>query len=225
MASILIVEDDVDIARGIAEYLEAKGYQLDFAYNGKQAIEHIENETYELILLDLNLPVLDGLSVCRSLMTNKLARIPVIIMLARGETDDILSGFQSGAWDYLVKPFSFAELNARIEVGLAKTQQTEAETKHYQDIILDKNTLSMTYKNRHLQLHQVGFDVIWLLVCHAPNVVKTQLIQQKLWGERRPDSDPLRAHIYKLRKQLSTKFQHDFIEMVKGVGYRINVQK
>ncbi len=225
MASILIVEDDVDIATGIAEYLEAKGHQLDFAYNGKQAIEHIENEAYELILLDVNLPVLDGLSVCRSLMNEKLARIPVIIMSARGETEDILSGFKSGAWDYLVKPFSFAELSARIEVGLAKTQQVEVETLRYWDITLDKNSLSMTYRNQSLQLHEVGFDIISLLVSHAPNVVITQLIRQKLWGEQMPDSDPLRAHIYKLRKQLATQFQHDFIETVKGVGYRINVQK
>lgn len=224
MANILLVEDDIDIAGGIAEYLEAQGHQLDFAYNGRQAIEHLDNHSYQLVLLDINLPMLDGLSVCRTLVGQKLARIPVIMMSARGETADIVSGFDAGAWDYLVKPFSFAELSARVGVALAKPHIEAADIRTYQGVAADKNSLSISYRGESLQLHSAGFEILWLLLANAPKVVKTAQIHQQLWAGQAPQSDPLRAHVYKLRKQLAATFKQEFIVTVKGAGYRFDVQ-
>ncbi|MBN7796944.1 response regulator transcription factor [Parahaliea mediterranea] len=222
MATILIVEDDVDIAQGIAEFLEVQGHTMDFAYNGRQALNLLSDNDYQLILLDLNLPFVDGLDVCRSLLAGSLTQVPVIIMSARADEQDILEGFDSGAWDYLIKPYSFAELSARIKANLAKVgtvastaQQTVAEgaTLNHQD-------MSLHFDGRSLQLHQVGFEILRLLMEHAPATVRARSIHQALWGGDTPESDPLRAHIYKLRKQLAGQFGQKFIYTVKGVGYK-----
>jgi len=223
MANILIVEDDIDIAQGIAEFLTPQGYQLDFAYNGKQAMHHLDVHHYDLVLLDINLPYVDGFDICRSLLQDRLAKLPVIMMSARGATDDILKGFKSGAWDYLVKPFSFAELSARITVNLAKNSQPTSASISFNGIELNQDSLIFSYKSQELQLHQVGFDIVAELVKHAPEVVKTKHLHQILWGEDTPDSDPLRAHIYKLRKQFKQHFGRSFITTVKGIGYRFEI--
>lgn len=223
MANILVVEDDIDIAHGIAEFLTPKGYQLDFAYTGKQAMHHLDKQSYDLVLLDINLPFVDGFNVCRSLLQNRLAKLPVIMMSARGTTDDILKGFESGAWDYLVKPFSFAELSARITVNLTKTNMNNTPNRCFKGVELDENTLLFHFEKQELQLHQVGFDIVAALLNVAPDVLKTKELHQALWGEDTPDSDPLRAHIYKLRKQFSSVFGQKFITTIKGIGYRFEV--
>jgi len=227
MANILIVEDDIDIAVGIAEFLTPKGYQLDFAYNGKQALNHLNEHSYDLVLLDINLPFIDGFDVCRSLLQGTLAKLPVIIMSARGATDDILKGFKSGAWDYLIKPFSFAELSARIEANLSKVNLAKTsianKARCFNGVELDENTLVFNFENQSIQLHQVGFDIVAALLNAAPNVVKTKALHRALWGEDTPDSDPLRAHIYKLRKQFSQAFGQKFIITIKGIGYHFEV--
>mgnify|MGYP002700344700 CR=1 FL=1 len=228
MANILIVEDDLDIATGIAEFLAPKGYQLDFAYNGKQAMSHLNEHSYDLVLLDINLPFIDGFDICRSLLQDKLAKLPVIIMSARGATDDILKGFESGAWDYLVKPFSFAELSARIETNLskaslAKTNMANKAIHIFNGVELDESTLVFHFNNQAIQLHQVGFDIVAALLNASPQVVKTKALHRTLWGENTPDSDPLRAHVYKLRKQFSQTFGQKFIITIKGIGYRFEI--
>ncbi len=223
MANILIVEDDIDIANGISEFLSPKGYQLDFAYNGKQALHHLDQQSYDLVLLDINLPFVNGFDVCHSLIQDKLAKLPVIMMSARGETTDILKGFESGAWDYLVKPFSFAELSARITVNLTKSQPVSTPSNAFNGVQLDEKTLLLNFNNQEVQLHQVGFDIVATLLRAAPDVVKTKELHQVLWGEDTPDSDPLRAHIYKLRKKFNQMFGQPFITTVKGIGYRFEV--
>lgn len=229
MARILVVEDDMDIAQGVAEFLESKGHDLDFAYTGKQALTLLDSNSYQLVLLDINLPFVNGYDICRSLTSETLgqhlAKVPVIMMSARSHEQDILQGFQSGAWDYLKKPFSFSELSARIDVGLAKSTSISNTDKviEFNGLGLDESTLVLNYQDATLQLHQIGFDILKLLISHAPNVVKTSAIHQRLWPDETPDSDPLRAHIYKLRKQLNVTFEQPFIETVKGVGYKLSI--
>jgi len=222
MATILIVEDDVDIAQGIAEFLEVQGHTMDFAYNGRQALNLLSDNHYQLILLDLNLPFVDGLDVCRSLLAGSLTQVPVIIMSARADERDVLKGFDSGAWDYLVKPYSFAELSARINANLAKVKAVtpSAQQTVSGDVTLSHEDMSLHFGGHSLQLHQVGIVILRLLMEHAPAAVKARSIHQALRSEDTPESDPLRAHIYKLRKQLVGRFGQKFIYTVKGVGYR-----
>lgn len=227
MASILIVEDDVDIAQGLAEFLEAKGHKLDFAYNGKQALQLVSENAYELVLLDLNLPFVDGLDVCRSLLQDQLTQVPVIIMSARAEETDVLLGFDCGAWDYLVKPFSFAELSARISVCLARSTHTHSLSSDISvgEAILKCENKSFVFNGKSLQLYQVGFDFMKLLMTKAPSAVLTSHIHQVLWQDATPESDPLRAHVYKLRKQFQETFEHEFITTVRGIGYKFTLKK
>lgn len=234
MANILVVEDDMDIAQGIAEFLQSKGHELDFAYTGRQALTRLEQSHYHLVLLDINLPVISGYDICRQLsehaLGQALAKIPVIMMSSRSHEQDILQGFESGAWDYLKKPFSFAELSARIDVGLLKaapstayTTATHTHITSYQGASLNDSALVFSYQQHDMQLHHIGYQLLKLLISQAPNTVKTSAIHAHLWPEETPDSDPLRAHIYKLRKQLKAEYQQDFIETVKGVGYKFSV--
>jgi len=223
MANILVVEDDVLISQGIADYLESLGHQLDFAYNGEQALVHLKENIYELVLLDLNLPMIDGLEVCKTLSQGSLTSIPVIIMSARGENADILAGFDSGAWDYLVKPFSFSELAARINVSLTKLNAISHPLQEYHGLVLEKNSLTLEYHSKKIQLHKIGFTIIESLMQCAPKSLKKNILEQKVWGENKPSSDPLRAHIYKLRKIFMQNFSLPLIVTVKGVGYRLDV--
>lgn len=222
MTSILIVEDDVHIAQGLAEYLESFDYQLDFAYNGQQAMSHLDNSNYDLVLLDLNLPIIDGLDVCRALSQGNLAKIPVIITSARSDSNDVLAGFESGAWDYLVKPFSLAELAARIKVNLAKLEIMASAKLKYRGFTLDENSLLLCQEGTKVQLHRVGFSIMKTLMQSAPQIVQTEILLQKIWGDEKPTSDPLRAHVYKLRQQFTERFDNPLIVTVKGVGYRLD---
>lgn len=229
MAKLLVVEDDMDIAQGLAEFLEPKGHILDFAYTGTQAMNLLSDEVYDLILLDLNLPMASGYEVCRSLVSHdkaQLASTPVIIMSARSLEEDILKGFDSGAWDYLVKPFSFSELLARVNVNLSKSSSASTGTKRlsWNGLSLDCDTMTLNLGDTTMQLHQTGFDLFRLLIESAPNPVKTVHIQRKLWGDEIPDSDPLRANIYKIRKQCQQHFGQSLISTVKGVGYKLSIE-
>lgn len=227
MTTILVIEDDIDISQGIAEYLSAVGHELDFAYNGRQALTLIEVNNYDLILLDLNLPYVDGLDVCHSLLTERLTAVPVIIMSARSKETDILKGFDSGAWDYLAKPFSFAELSARITVCLAKTSNMKAKAKVIKQagVTLNQDDWTLSIAKQSVQLHQVGFELVRLLLEHYPSTVKTSTIHRHLWDEETPESDPLRAHVYKMRKQFKAQFGQECIATVRGVGYKFIVDE
>ena len=153
MARILIVEDDVDVAAGISGFLERRGHELDFAYSGRQALAQLSSNVYDIVLLDLNLPAVDGLEICRSLQDDELARIPVIITSARDTVDDVLTGFESGAWDYLAKPFSFAELGARIDVALARVRTAMLPAIIVGEAKLDPESRSIEFRGSDLQLH------------------------------------------------------------------------
>ena len=228
MAKLLVVEDDMDIAQGLAEFLQPRGHTLDFAYTGTQAMSLLSAEVYDLILLDLNLPMASGYDVCRSLVSHdkvQLASTPVIIMSARSLEEDILKGFESGAWDYLVKPFSFSELLARVNVNLSKLSAASTANKRlsWNGLGLDCDTMTLSHGEVTMQLHQTGFDLFRLLIETAPNPVKTIHIQHTLWGDEIPDSDPLRANIYKIRKQCQQHFGKSLIATVKGVGYKLSL--
>lgn len=215
----------MDIAAGVSDFLERRGHDLDFAYNGRQALAQISSNVYDVVLLDLTLPAVDGLEICRSLQDQGLARIPVIITSARDTVNDVLIGFESGAWDYLAKPFSFAELSARIDVALARVQLAVLPVISVGDTKLDSESKSIGFRGLDLQLHRIGFQIMHTLMSNAPKTVRAERIREAVWGERAPGSDPLRAHIYKLRIQLKDRFGKDMIQTVKGIGYRFDDQK
>jgi len=223
MANILVVEDDIDIAKGIGEYVETLGHALDFAYTGKQAQQMINDYDYDLILLDINLPQVSGYDICLSLMGEELACLPVIMMSANQSEQDVLKGFQSGAWDYLKKPFSYAELNARITVALSKVTSKKSTYIQVNEYSLDTKAKTLnSSENKCIQLHTLSFTLIKLLMENYPNPVATAQLIDTLWPDELPQSNPLRANIYALRKQLKNMFNKELIHNVKGIGYKFD---
>lgn len=225
MANILVVEDDIDIAKGIGEYVETLGHELDFAYTGNQAQQMINDYEYDLILLDINLPQVSGYDICKNLLGEQLACLPVIMMSANQSEQDVLRGFQSGAWDYLKKPFSYAELNARITVALSKVTIKKSTYIKLGDYSLD--TKAKTLKNSdgiYVQLHTFGYSLVKILMENSPNPVATSLLIDTLWPDEIPQSNPLRANIYALRKQLKSAFHKELVHNVKGIGYKFDVE-
>ena len=219
------MEDDIDIATGIGEYAEAIGHELDFAYTGRQAKSLLNENHYDLVLLDINLPHISGYEICQNLLGEQLARLPVIMMSANQEEQDVLKGFASGAWDYLKKPFSYAELNARINVALSRVQLSEPSVIEVDKFQLDKESKSLTCSDSQVvQLRSLGFSLVKLLMEQSPKVVSTSTIIDTLWPEDVPQSNPLRANVYALRKQFKQKFGVELIHTVKGVGYKFDVE-
>jgi len=221
MHKVLIIEDDVDIAAGIADYLERYDHDLDFAYNGRQALDMIQQRRYDIILLDINLPLVNGLEVARTLSGDGITQVPVIVISANDRPDDILDGFNSGVWDYLVKPFHLPELRARMNVALARAVSKPRQVLQRGQLGLDFGTMTLNLGRDTVHLHQTGFDIVRILLEEAPAIIKTRDLYEALWGDHVPESEPLRAHIYKLRQQFKTAFGTDIIQTVRGVGYCI----
>jgi DNA-binding response OmpR family regulator len=225
MANILVVEDDIDIAKGIGEYVEILGHELDFAYTGKQALQMINDYDYDLILLDINLPQVSGYDICQSLLEEGLACLPVIMMSANQSEQDVLKGFQSGAWDYLKKPFSYAELNARITVALSRISSKKSSYIQVKEYSLDTKAKTLSHNNGpHVQLHTLGFTLVKLLMENSPKPVATSQLVDKLWPDDLPQSNPLRANIYALRKQLKNTFHKELVHNIKGIGYKFDAE-
>ncbi len=219
--TILIVEDTVDLAEGLAEFLEADGFQTDFAYRGDTALSLMETNNYDLILLDINLPGLNGIEVCKSLTQNQLAPVPVLMITAQTELDDKLSGFEAGAWDYLTKPFSFKELRARVYSLLARNNLNLQQEIQAGGLKLNLKTDEIFCHTRPVKLQRNLHLLLRKLIEQAPAIVSNNDLSRLLWGEQIPQSEPLRAQIYKLRqaiKDLDTGCQ---IKTTKGRGYSI----
>ena len=225
MANILVVEDDIDIARGIGEFIETIGHELDFAYNGKQAQQMLSEQSYDLILLDINLPYLSGYEICQGLLGDTLASLPVIMMSANQSEQDVLKGFQSGAWDYLKKPFSFAELNARINVALSRVTLKKNPCIKVQDFSLDTQSKMLSNgAGEFIQLHSIGYLLVKMMMECSPKPVSSQQLIDVLWPDEIPQSNPLRANIYGLRKQLKDTFHQELVHNIKGIGYKFDVE-
>lgn len=223
MTTILIVEDDIDISAEIGAHLESIGYITDFAYNAKQAKALLKSESYNMILLDLNLPFGSGLDICNSLKQDELASVPVIIISANNDNEDIIKGFEVGAWDYMVKPFTLTELAARVKANLARNKNGHHSLIQYKGISLNRRNLSCSFNGTQIQLHTVGFSILEILMLNAPNVVKNAVMISQIWPDYVPESEPLRTHMYKLRKSVKNEFGIELIYNLKGVGYYIDI--
>ncbi|WP_317932285.1 response regulator transcription factor [Halioxenophilus sp. WMMB6] len=216
---LLIVEDNRDISENIADYLEPKGHQLDFAGDGVQGLALALNDDFDAIVLDLNLPRLDGISVCQQLRANNIAT-PVIMLTARDQLDDKLLGFGAGADDYLVKPFSVKELEVRLQALLKRLHHFgEAEELVVADLHYNPNTLAVSRAGRPLELNPIQRKLLARLMQSSPNVVKRAELETIVWGDDPPDNDILRTHVYSLRNIIDKPFASKLLHTVHSVGY------
>ena len=221
-ANILIVEDNSDIAELVIKHLESKSYVMDYARDGLTASHLAATNTYDLIILDVMLPGVDGLSLCRSFREQLNIATPVIMLTARDTLEDKVKGFESGADDYLVKPFSVIELEVRIRAQIRRNKNEWHQNEFViEDLKLDTNTLTVMRQNKEIQLTPTNFKLLALLMRSSPSVVSRQDIERHIWGDTLPDSDTLRSHMYNLRKCIDKPFEKKLIKTHQSSGYQI----
>mgnify|MGYP000666337686 CR=1 FL=1 len=217
----LIVEDNRDISANIAAYLERHGYILDFAYDGISALHLASVHRYDVIVLDLMLPGMDGLRFCQKLRTEADVDTPVLMLTARDTLDDKLKGFEAGADDYLVKPFALQELHARLQ-ALYKRRQGKADTLlTVGNLTMNRSTRQVQRAGRRVDLSPAGMRLLQRLMEAAPSVVSRDELETLLWADERPDGDALRSHLYKLRQAIDRPFDRPLIHTVHRIGYRL----
>lgn len=219
---ILIVEDNRDIAENIADYLEPLGHTLDFAVTGHGGLQLAITNSYDVIVLDIMLPGVDGLSVCRSLRERGGAATPVLMLTARDQLDDKLQGFAAGADDYLIKPFSIRELEARLKALVHRPgRQGTADVLSVGPLQFDLDTLRAEREGIVLDLNPVQRKLLEVLMRNSHRVVTRDELEHEVWGEDPPDKDILRTHIYALRNVIDKPFTGKLLHTIHGTGYRL----
>jgi len=221
-STVLLVEDHRELAASTGAYLEAAGFLVDYAQDGLNAMHLAVTNDYDAIVLDIGLPGVDGLEVCRRLRRDAKSAVPIIMLTARDQLDDKLSGFDVGADDYLVKPFDMPELEARLNAVLRR-RDIDAFRESYAigDLTLDVATAQVKRAGREIRLSKTQFELLRLLMRESPNVVSRERLERHLWGEEPPDSDALRSHLYNLRKAIDKPFDEELMETLPGRGFRI----
>ncbi|ODU48414.1 response regulator transcription factor [uncultured Aquimonas sp.] len=219
---ILLIEDNRNISEMVGEYLERKGFGVDYASDGADGLRLAVENSYDVIVLDLMLPRIDGLEVCRRLRQEAKKSTPVLMLTARDTLDDKVRGLEAGGDDYLVKPFAIQELEARVRALIRRDRrQVSAEVLKVGDLVLDTATLRLTRGGRDLQLSPIGLKLLTILMRESPRVVSRRDIEREIWGDALPDSDTLRSHLYNLRKVIDKPFEKQLLHTIHSAGYRL----
>lgn len=218
---VLVIEDNRDIAANIADYLEPKGHVLDFAATGPHGLQLALQEHYDIIVLDINLPGLDGMALCRRLRNEGRSGVPVLMLTARDQLEDKLEGFQAGADDYLVKPFSVKELEVRLQALIKRGGLQMSRTLSVGDLQYDPQTFAATRAGRALELNPIQRRLLELLMSNSHRVVTREELERHIWGDALPDNDVLRTHIYTLRTVIDKPFAQKLLHTIHGTGYRL----
>ena len=221
---LLVVEDNRDILANLADYLVLKGYEVDCAQDGLTGLHLAATQHYDLIVLDVMLPGMDGYALCQRLREGERRDTPVIMLTARDALDDRLTGFRTGADDYVTKPFALPELAARIEAVLKRTRAGGRRLLKVADLSYDLDTLEVSRAGQPLKIGPIGLKLLAVLMQKSPAVATREALEAALWGDAPPDSDSLRNHIHTLRQQIDKPFPKPLLHTVHGVGFRFAEQ-
>lgn len=226
--NILVVEDDKEINYLISSYLKKEGYNVECSFDGVQAVEKLENEEYQLVILDLMLPKLSGGEVLLKIR-NKYT-IPVIILSAKDEQTDKIFGLELGADDYMTKPFEIGELLARVKAQLRryiefnKGEVKENEILEYEELILNLSTYKLTVKGIDITLTAKEFEILKLFMQYPDKVFTKSQIFNVVWQEEYiTDENTVMVHISRLRNKINKNTEkHEYIKTVWGIGYKLS---
>lgn len=221
---LLLIEDSRDLAANIVDYLESLGCVVDFAPNGLTGLHLAVTARYDAILLDLNLPGINGIDVLQRLRHDMLDTTPALILTARDTEADRLKGFAIGADDYLIKPFSLPELHARLGAIMRRVHGHTSATLRVGDLEFDPRSMLARRGARRLQVTPSGARILEKLMRASPALVTRSDLEHVLWGEHPPDSEgALRGHIHALRSEVDRDEERLLLHTIHGVGYRLAV--
>jgi two-component system alkaline phosphatase synthesis response regulator PhoP len=221
---ILIIEDEEDLVKGLKLNLAGEGYDVAWAYDGQEGIRKALEERPDLIILDIMLPKMDGLEVCREIRQKNI-NIPIIMLTAKGEEVDKVVGLEVGADDYITKPFSIRELLARLKAHLRREKREVKkipEAYSFGDVEVDFSHFKVRRKGKEVDLTSLEVEILKYFVAHRGEVVTREALLDKIWGyERFPTTRTIDNHILKLRKKIEEDPAHPkYIFSVYGAGYR-----
>lgn len=219
--AVLLVDDNTDILCNVLDYLEMNGMAVETAINGKEALERMSQRSYAVCVLDIGLPDVDGLTVCKTLRANG-DKTPILMLTARDSIDDRVTGLEVGADDYLIKPFSLRELNARVQ-ALVRRAYGDSEMKlRVGDLTFDLSTTQVNRAGKPIKLNPTCLTILKELMIRSPAIVSRSRLEAQVWGGGAPDSDSLRANIYLLRQAIDKAFDKKLIHTHPGLGWSIN---
>lgn len=221
-ALILIIEDDRLIAESVGTYLETRGMDVDYAHDGAEGYRLAKEYRYDAIVLDGHLPNLDGLDVVSRLRTEARVSTPIIMVTGRDGLRDKIIGLERGVDDYLTKPFSTQELEARLRAVIRRSRRELArEVLKVGDLSFDPACHRINRAGKEIEVSPVATKLLNILMRESPRVVSRREIERELWGDNLPDSDALRSHLYNLRRVIDRGFDNPLLHTVQSAGYRI----
>lgn len=220
--NILLVEDDFDVAQNICDYFEAAGHRVEWAPDGLIGLERGTSERRDVIILDIALPRLSGIELCRRLRELGFTRVPILMLTARSDLKDKVQSFQYGADDYVVKPFALEELDSRIGALVRRASGFESSSVlRVADLEYDTATQAVKRGNTTLPVTAIGRKILEALMRNSKRVISRAEIEHLVWGEDPPQSDSLKIHIHALRELIDKPFGSSLITTIRGAGYRI----
>lgn len=219
---VLVVEDDKNISYFIRQGLEAQGFGVDLAHEGNKGHEMAESGIYDLLILDIMMPGMDGFEILKRLREEKMS-LPVLLLTAKDGVDDKVKGLKEGADDYLAKPFAFMELSARVEALLRRgTAYVETEKLKVADLVMNIKEREVTRNGKPLQLTTQEFNLLEYLMRNPNRALSRNMIQEKVWGyDFDSFSNVVDVYIRYLRQKIDEDHEIKLIETVRGVGYKI----
>jgi DNA-binding response OmpR family regulator len=220
--TVLLVEDHQSLAETVTDFLELADITVDYAADGITGLHLAVTNHYDALILDVMLPGIEGFEICRKVRKEVRSDVPIIMLTARDQIDDKLTGFDSGADDYLVKPFNPDELVARVK-SLVRRHRGEFDQSNLQvgDLVFDLATMQVKRGGQVLKVSPTGMQILKVLMKKSPEVVTKEQLTQQLWGDLVPESDVLRSHLYLLRKTIDKPFDKELLHTIPGVGLKM----
>lgn len=220
---ILLIEDQAELAASVIDFLEAAGHRLDYAADGRRGLDLALAESFDVLLLDLHLPRMDGLEVCRRLRERADRHLPVLMLTARDTLEDKVVGFETGADDYLTKPFALEELLLRCNALGRRHSSPDRQVLTLGELAIDRARRTASRAGQPLELHQTPFEILVALAEAHPAVITRSELADRIWGDDPPESDALATHVYNLRQVLDRPFATPMLRTMHGVGFRLEV--
>ena len=219
---ILVIEDNPDLAANVCDFLEAKGHIADAAGDGITGLHLAVTKNYDAIVLDIILPGMDGLTLCKKFREEAKRNTPVLMLTARDALDDRVAGLECGADDYVLKPFALRELEARLKALVRRSKSgMTASVLQVGDLEFDPALIRVRRGERAINLPPIPLKLLETLMRASPRAIKREELERAVWGDAPPDSDALRSHMHTVRSAVDGPGEPSLIRTLRGIGYRI----